>query len=126
MPESTALHRAVASVAGRSVDYREDDSREVQRRMMDGVSRLAPRGLVGPVEAVAPARTRDSFLNIHGAAIRKHMEQFFGVGRWYENFEPTSDDEVRELLSRAEQLYLAQRVTARASSAEQLVTNRIS
>jgi predicted phosphoribosyltransferase len=26
---------------------------------------------------------------------------FFGVGRWYEHFEQTSDDEVRELLDRA-------------------------
>jgi predicted phosphoribosyltransferase len=33
-------------------------------------------------------------------------ERFEGVGRWYMNFEQTSDDEVRLLLERAEALYV--------------------
>ena len=28
-------------------------------------------------------------------------EPFFGVGRWYEDFSQTTDEEVRELLARA-------------------------
>ena len=85
---------------------------------------------VARIVVAVPVASREAYEALASAADEVvsvlTLEQFFGVGRWYENFEPTSDDEVRELLSRAEQLYLAHQEKARASSADQLVANRMS
>ncbi len=59
-----------------------------------------PKRLIAAVP-VAPASTCQSLRSLADEMIcLKTPEPFYGVGMWYEDFAPTSDAEVRELLAR--------------------------
>lgn len=63
----------------------------------DGCPRIAVAAPVGPEETCASlARQADLVV------CPCRPEPFLGVGQWYEDFSPTSDEEVRECLRRAE------------------------
>lgn len=66
-----------------------------------GVRAHAPVGVVVAVP-VAPAETCAELNDIADEAIcAATPEPFYAVGLWYRQFDPTSDDEVRQLLARA-------------------------
>jgi predicted phosphoribosyltransferase len=51
---------------------------------------------------VAAPETCDEFRDeVDDMVCAETPEPFYGVGRWYEDFTQTSDEEVRELLARA-------------------------
>jgi predicted phosphoribosyltransferase len=53
---------------------------------------------------VAPRETCQSLLNVADDVVCATVpEPFFAVGNWYEDFSQTTDEEVRELLARANQ-----------------------
>jgi putative phosphoribosyl transferase len=65
------------------------------------VRRLGPARVVVAVP-VASARACDEFRDVVDEVVcRETPSPFQAVGRWYEDFSQTSDDEVRELLERA-------------------------
>jgi putative phosphoribosyl transferase len=65
------------------------------------VRKLGPARIVVAVP-VASAQTCDAFRHgVDEIVCLMTPEPFHAVGLWYEDFSPTSDDEVRELLARA-------------------------
>ena len=60
-------------------------------------------GLPGQTELAMGAIASGGVRVVNEAVCLVTPEPFFGVGRWYEDFSPTSDAEVRALLQRAGQ-----------------------
>jgi len=77
------------------------------RAALRALSEQGPHKIVIAVP-VAPLETFQEFHD-QGEEIVAVLtpELFYAVGEWYEDFDQTSDDEVRELLKRAEQQYAA-------------------
>jgi predicted phosphoribosyltransferase len=95
--------RAAPDVRGKTVIL-VDDGLATGASMYAATSalrRLGPERIVVAVPVAAPetcAAFRDLVDEIQCALT---PEPFFGVGRWYEDFSQTTDDEVRDLLDRA-------------------------
>jgi len=79
--------------------------------------RLGPAYIVVAVP-VGAADTCAALANEADEAIcAREPDPFYGVGLWYQDFTPTSDEEVKELLARAERdLHLQDSVTLESSN----------
>jgi predicted phosphoribosyltransferase len=119
-------HRAPLQLRGRTIIL-VDDGLATGATMYAAIVALQRQHVARVVVAV-PVASREAHEALSSAADEVVSvltpELFFGVGRWYQNFDQTSDDEVRELIRRADELYLAHQETARVSSSEQLVSSR--
>ena len=62
-----------------------------------------PARLVVAVPVAAPSTCEEFRAEVDEIVCAQTPEPFFGVGYWYEDFSQTSDEEVHDLLSRAEQ-----------------------
>ena len=72
------------------------------RAAVRAVRQMQPARVVVAVP-VAAASTRDDIgAEVDEIVCETPPEPFLAVGRWYEDFSQTTDDEVRELLQRAE------------------------
>ena len=82
-----------------------DDGIATGSTMIAAVTALRQLGAARIVVA-APVIARATFYQIHNAADEVATviapEEFYGVGMWYEKFSQTTDEEVRELLGRAQ------------------------
>ena len=72
------------------------------RAAVEALRRLGPGQLVVAVPAAAAETCDDLRGLVDDVVCGITPSPFEGVGRWYEDFSPVSDTEVRELLSRAE------------------------
>src|ERR671924_218318 len=73
------------------------------RAAVAGLRVQNPKRIVVAVPTAAP-ETCDAFQSeVDEMVCAVTPEPFLGVGRWYEDFSQTTDDEVRELLARAEE-----------------------
>jgi putative phosphoribosyl transferase len=65
---------------------------------------------------VSAARTCDEYrMGVDEIICAKTPEPFLGVGQWYENFSQTTDEEVRQLLAKAEAAFEKENRLAQAS-----------
>ena len=72
------------------------------RAAVRAVRQMQPARVVVAVP-VAAASTRDDIgAEVDEIVCETPPEPFLAVGRWYEDFSQTTDDEVRDLLQRAE------------------------
>lgn len=70
------------------------------RAAVEALRQLAPKQLIVAVPVAAPETCVDLRGKADDVVCAATPRPFFGVGRWYENFSQTTDEEVRELLAR--------------------------
>jgi predicted phosphoribosyltransferase len=95
--------RPAPDVRGRTVILIDDGlaTGSTMRAAVAALRKMDPHRIVVAVPVSAP-ETCDEFRDeVDDIVCAETPEPFFGVGRWYEDFTQTSDDEVRELLARA-------------------------
>jgi predicted phosphoribosyltransferase len=95
--------RPLPNVHGKTVILIDDGlaTGSTMRAAVAALRQLGPRRIVVAVP-VAAAETCDEFRGlVDDIVCAETPEPFYGVGRWYEDFTQTSDEEVRELLARA-------------------------
>jgi predicted phosphoribosyltransferase len=66
-----------------------------------------PARIVVAVPVSAPQTCDEYRMGVDEIICAMTPEPFMGVGRWYKDFSQTTDEEVRELLERAQHLYAA-------------------
>ena len=96
--------RPVPDLRGRAVILVDDGlaTGSTMRAAVRAVKQMGPAKVVVAVP-VAAASTRDDLAEeVDEIVCATPPEPFLAVGRWYEDFSQTSDDEVRELLQRAQ------------------------
>jgi putative phosphoribosyl transferase len=64
-----------------------------------------PARIVVAVPVSAPQTCDEYRMGVDEIICAKTPEPFYGVGMWYEDFSQTTDEEVRELLEKAEAIY---------------------
>ena len=115
-----AIVRESRELARREARYREgDDAQAIRNRVVilvdDGMATgasmlvairalraLGPRSITAAVPVASRAALSIMRNNADDWACVLAPEPFHGVGSWYEDFEQTTDDEVRRLLSSAQ------------------------
>ncbi|MFP4143572.1 MAG: phosphoribosyltransferase [Phycisphaeraceae bacterium] len=99
--------RPEPDVAGRAVVL-VDDGLATGSTMAAAVAALEQRE-AGRITVAVPVGSREAGAMLEARVDRfvcpALPENFFGVGQWYQNFQQTSDDEVRDLLARAWQAH---------------------
>lgn len=96
-------NRPPLDVAGRTVLLIDDGlaTGATMKAAVEAVRELDPAEVIVAVP-VAAAETCADLAELADHTICAHTpEPFFSVGYWYENFQPTTDEEVRDLLDRA-------------------------
>ena len=95
--------RQPIEVRGRTVLLVDDGlaTGSTMRAAILAIRRLGPRRVVVAVPVGSPITCRELDELADEVVCVRQPEQFTAVGRWYEDFSQTSDDEVRELLRRA-------------------------
>ncbi|TMD52185.1 MAG: phosphoribosyltransferase [Chloroflexi bacterium] len=73
------------------------------RAAAEALRQQHPARLVVAVPVAAPSTCEEFRAEVDEIVCAQTPEPFFGVGYWYEDFSQTSDEEVHDLLSRAEQ-----------------------
>jgi predicted phosphoribosyltransferase len=92
------------SVRGKTVILVDDGlaTGSSMRAAVEALRRLGPAEIVVAVPVGAPS-TCEELARVADQVVCVRMpEPFFAVGMWYEDFSQTSDEEVRDLLARAE------------------------
>jgi predicted phosphoribosyltransferase len=95
--------RPAPDVRGRTVILIDDGlaTGSTMRAAVAALRKMDPHRIVVAVPVAAP-ETCDEFRDeVDDIVCAETPEPFYGVGRWYEDFTQTSDEEVRELLARA-------------------------
>ena len=97
--------RPVATVAGRSVIVTDDGiaTGSTMIAALQAIRAQHPLSLVAAVPVASPDRLREVRRWCDDAICLLTPPFFYAVGQFYEEFEPVSDEEVVELLRRAEQ-----------------------
>jgi putative phosphoribosyl transferase len=95
--------RAVPDLEGRTVIIVDDGvaTGSTMRAAADALRRRRPARIVVAIP-VGPPQVHEDLEDVADEVVCvRTPAPFFGVGRWYESFPQTDDDEVRELLTRA-------------------------
>ncbi len=71
------------------------------RAAVDAVHQLGPKEVIVAVPVAAPSVCRAFTQIVDRIVCGETPESFYALGLWYEDFAPTSDDEVRSLLAEA-------------------------
>ena len=95
--------RPPPNVRGRTVILVDDGlaTGATMRAAVEALRQQAPARIVMAVPVAAPSVCEEFQHAVDQAVCAMTPEPFFAVGLWYEDFSPTSDDEVRDLLARA-------------------------
>ena len=72
---------------------------------VSALKRLQPSRIVVAVPAAAPATCDEFRAEVDDIVCAVTPEPFYSVGTWYEDFSPTTDEEVHDLLQRAAEQY---------------------
>jgi len=102
----TALYRGdrpPAEVRGRTVVLIDDGlaSGASMRAAVEDVRRRGGERVIVAVPVAPPSACRELAMLVEGVVCLHTPEPFGGVGRWYDDFTQTTDDEVRWLLAAA-------------------------
>src|SRR5882762_2873402 len=88
-----------------------DDGLATGSTMRAAVAALRQQGparIIVAVPVSAPQTCDEYRMGVDEIVCATTPEPFYGVGRWYRDFSQTTDDEVRELLEKAEIAYAAE------------------
>jgi putative phosphoribosyl transferase len=96
--------RPAPEVRGRTVILVDDGlaTGSTMRAAVAALRRLGPSRIVVAVPTAAPATCEEFRHEADECVCDITPDPFYAVGLWYEDFSQTTDDEVRELLERAE------------------------
>lgn len=96
--------RPEPDVRGRTVILVDDGlaTGSTMRAAVAALRKLQPASIVVAVPVAAPATCAELAKEVDGIVCALTPEPFHAVGVWYEEFSQTTDEEVRELLARAE------------------------
>jgi putative phosphoribosyl transferase len=96
--------RPAPEVRGRTVILVDDGlaTGSTMRAAVAALRRLGPARIVVAVPTAAPATCEEFRHEADECVCDITPDPFYAVGLWYEDFSQTTDDEVRELLERAE------------------------
>jgi len=78
------------------------------RAAAEALRRQKPARIVVAVPVSAPQTCDEYRMGVDEIICAKTPEPFYGVGQWYLDFSQTTDDEVRELLVKAEAEHAAE------------------
>ncbi len=70
------------------------------RAAVEALRRQAPARIVVAVPVAAPQTCAEFQLEVDEIVCARTPDPFYAVGLWYDNFSPTSDQEIQELLER--------------------------
>ena len=100
--------RAMAKIAGRTVIVVDDGlaTGATMKVAVRALKRKEPSKLVIAVPLGAASTCSELKNEADELICLMTAEPFFAVGSWYENFEQTTDQQVRELLQKAHDLHL--------------------
>lgn len=103
--------RPPLDVGGRAVILIDDGlaTGSTMRAAVAALKRLRPAKIVVAVPVAARDSCRDLQAEVDEFVCLSTPESFYAVGQWYQQFEQTSDEEVRELLSSAERPFIQSR-----------------
>ena len=103
--------RPEPDVRGRTVILVDDGlaTGSTMRAAVAALRKLRPARIVAAVPVAAPSTCADLAGEVDDIICARTPEPFRAVGEWYLEFSPTSDEEVRELLARAERASARQR-----------------
>jgi putative phosphoribosyl transferase len=95
--------RPAAGVAGRAVILVDDGlaTGATMRAAVAALRRQGPRRVVVAVPVAAPSTCKELRAEVDEVVCALTPEPFYAVGLWYEDFSPTTDAEVHDLLARA-------------------------
>jgi putative phosphoribosyl transferase len=95
--------RTAPAAGGRTVILVDDGlaTGSTMRAAVAALRRQEPAGIVVAVPAAAPATCEQFRAEVDEIVCAVTPEPFYAVGLWYEDFSPTTDDQVRDLLARA-------------------------
>ena len=95
--------RPSPDVAGRAVILIDDGlaTGSTMRAAVAALRRLAPARAIVAVPAAAPATCDQLRAEVDEVVCAITPEPFHAVGLWYEDFSPTTDEEIRDLLEQA-------------------------
>jgi putative phosphoribosyl transferase len=95
--------RPPPAVGGRTVILVDDGlaTGSTMRAAVAALRRQGPARIVVAVPAAAPATCDQFRAEVDEIVCAVTPEPFYAVGLWYEDFSPTTDDQVRDLLARA-------------------------
>lgn len=95
--------RPAPAVAGRTVIVVDDGlaTGATMRAAVAALRQQAPRRVVVAVPVAAPATYAEFRAEVDEVVCVITPEPFRAVGLWYENFAPTTDEEIHDLLARA-------------------------
>ena len=95
--------RPTPAVGGRTVILVDDGlaTGSTMRAAVAALRRQGPARIVVAVPAAAPATCDQFRAEVDEIVCAVTPEPFYAVGLWYEDFSPTTDDQVRDLLARA-------------------------
>jgi putative phosphoribosyl transferase len=97
--------RPEPKVGGRTVILIDDGlaTGSTMRAAVAALRKLGPASIVIGVPVAAASTCNELAAEVDRIVCARTPEPFYAVGLWYEDFEQTTDEEVRELLARAEQ-----------------------
>jgi len=95
--------RPAPAIAGRTVIVVDDGlaTGATMRAAVAALRQQAPRRVVVAVPVAAPATCAEFRAEVDEVVCVITPEPFRAVGLWYENFAPTTDEEIHDLLARA-------------------------
>jgi predicted phosphoribosyltransferase len=95
--------RPEPAVAGKTVVLVDDGlaTGSTMRAAVEALRAQSPRRVVVAVPVGSAASCRETARHVDDVVCAETPEPFLAVGQGYEDFEPTSDDEVRAILARA-------------------------
>ena len=95
--------RPAAAVAGKTAILVDDGlaTGSTMRAAAGALRRRAAKRIVVAVPVAAPAACEQFQAEVDEVVCARTPEPFHAVGEWYEDFSQTTDEEVRQLLSRA-------------------------
>ena len=96
--------RPPPDVRGRDIVLVDDGlaTGSTMRAAAAALRRMGPSRIVVAVPVASPDTCAEFRAEVDDIVCVRTPEPFYGVGLWYEDFSQTSDDEVRDLLARAE------------------------
>jgi predicted phosphoribosyltransferase len=98
--------RAEPDVSGKTVILVDDGlaTGSTMRAAVEALRQQNPARIVVAVPVSAPETCDEYRMGVDEIICAQTPEPFMGVGMWYRDFSQTSDEEVREILARAEDL----------------------
>jgi len=103
--ETYGIEFSTGDVRGRTVIIVDDGlaTGSTMRAAVAALKQKHPQRIVVGIPVASPSTCQELENEVDEVVCVQQPERFYAVGEWYEDFSQTSDEEVRELLSRAKE-----------------------